>query len=121
MGIGRQGFTKHVMTGTLDGSFSGTININRTTFIEAIYLHFSTCISTTSFLKLTVDSSEGEVYDTVILKEDMNNLTDYAEALADPYPLLAGDRLLLEYGNSTDSPVYGLTIVMREAKSHIGL
>ena len=116
--IGRHGYTRNIKKGTLEDSFTGTININRTTFVEAIYLHFTSKITVESHFKLTLDSAEGPEYDTVLRKVDLNGLEDYVYVVPEPWILLEGDKLLLEYVNGIDKPDYGLTIIIREARAH---
>jgi len=100
----------HRATGA--GAMSETITVTRPTKILSIMLHLSSVGATSENFQVAVDSDSGTAYDTVLVAQDMNTVTDYFTN-TEIY-LAEGDDLDFTYTN-TDASTWGLTVVYGDA------
>ena len=91
---------------------SETITVNRPTKILSIMLHLSSVGATSENFSVAVDDDEGTAYDSVLVAQDMNMVTDFFSNA--PIYLAPGQDLDFTYTN-TDASTWGLTVVYGDA------
>jgi hypothetical protein len=100
----------HRATGA--GAMSETITITRPSKILSMMVHLSSVGATSENLVFAIDSDSGTAYDTVLVTQDMNTVTDYFANT--PIYLAPGDDLDITYTN-TDASTWGLQVVWGDA------
>jgi len=100
----------HRATGA--GAMSETITIVRPSKILSIMLHLSSVGATAENFQVAINSDSGSAYDTVLIAQGMNTVTDYFSN--NEICLAEGDDVLITYTN-TDASTWGLQVVWGDA------
>jgi hypothetical protein len=100
----------HRATGS--GAMSETITIERPSKILSIMLHLSSIGATSENFTVAIDSDEGTAYDTTLIAQDMDTVTNYFTN--EPIYLAPGDDIDLTYTN-TDASTWGVQVVWGDA------
>lgn len=82
--------------------------------IEELFLHLDQAGGADNLTVTRVSGAADDVYDTIILTEDMSAVTDLHWQPDRPINLAKGDSLKVEWDNSSDR-TYGLEIVWSAA------
>jgi len=80
--------------------------------IVGVMLHLSSVGGNENFT-MSIDSAAGEAYDTVLLSQDMHNLTDLNST--DGFIIPSGDTLSITFAN-TGAATYGLTVLYADGR-----
>ena len=80
--------------------------------IVGIMLHLSTVGGNENFT-VSIDSAAGSAYDTVLMSQDMHNLTDLNST--DGFIIPQGDTLSITFAN-TGAATYGLTVLYADGR-----
>lgn len=91
-------------TGT--GAVSETIAVDRNTRILSIQLHLGAA-GASGLFSVTLGSAAGTEYDTVLLAQEMNGISDVH--ITDAFFVAKDDNVILTYPNNTAT--FGLTVL----------
>ncbi len=94
----------HRATGS--GAISETITIDRPTMIIGVQLHLDAAGQAENF-SVALDSAAGDAYDTILLSQDMDGVSDLNST--DAIPVAKGDNIVITFAN-TGAATYGLTL-----------
>lgn len=78
--------------------------------IEEIRVHLSAAGGAVENLTITLDSGVGAAYDTVLLTQAMNAVTDLVWQPPRPYIFSRGDEIDIAYAN-TNTRTYGIEVI----------
>jgi len=79
-------------------------------YLNSVLVHSSGSVSTSEDLTIKIDSKHGSAYDTVLLTQDLQNLTDYVFYPTHPILLEEDSVVNLAYDN-TDGLTFGCQVI----------
>ena len=97
---------------TGSGAITYTLLAESNIRIIGVMLHLSAVGGNENFV-MSIDSAAGEAYDTVLLSQDMHNLTDLNST--DGFIIPKGDTLSITFAN-TGAATYGLTVLYADGR-----
>jgi len=97
---------------TGSGAIAYTLLAESNIRIIGVMLHLSDAGGNEDFV-MSIDSAAGEAYDTVLLSQDMHNLTDLNST--DGFIVPQGDTLSITFAN-TGAATYGLTVLYADGR-----
>ena len=97
---------------TGSGAIAYTLLAGSNIRVIGVMLHLSSVGGNEDFT-MSIDSAAGEAYDTVLLSQDMHNLTDLNST--DGFIIPSGDTLKINFANS-GAATYGLTVLYADGR-----
>ena len=94
---------------TAAGAISRTVDPARAGWLDSVRIHLDAASAAENFTTSIV-SAAGDEYNVVLDVEAMSALTDWTLQPTRPHPFFKGDKIRIQYANSTGND-YGLEIL----------
>lgn len=102
-------------TATGSGALSETISYPQAFQLEEVRIKVGSAPTTVENLTITIDSSAGAAYDTLLAAIPMAGVTSYVWIPDKAALCVAGDNIVIAWAN-TDSRTWGITYIYRRVK-----